>query len=316
MEDKCTDCHIVKKFPGKQTREFFSSHYHSKQLFLLKGLLRDRETTLEIKVKDRKGREAYIAPVKIVPSQIKRIRYNDLEAPSIQNVEVKEIKQAVFLEATLGWDTNEFSNSIVEYGSTEEYGRKEVEDDVFVRRHRVRIFGLKPGRRYHYRVISRDIFGNASASEDLVFDTSKKYVPEPVVSNTADIDINIISVEIFAMEDKMGAYVSVLTNKDAKAYLKLSEPVEMDKHGFGIVPPRVSQITVCIKCHEQGISHPVGIRSLSSKTRVPSELPTIEGGMITCTTCHYPHAGKLRYLSRLEGNRDLCVVCHTGAPYE
>ena len=110
-------------------------------------------------------------------------------------------------------------------------------------------------------------------------------------------------------------FIKLLTDKTVKAYLVVNESAEIGKHGFGLAPASVSQIDVCVKCHSQGASHPVGIKSNGPKTKIPSELPTIEGGMITCVTCHYPHGGEKKYFARLDFARDLCIACHTGEPY-
>ncbi|OGP25990.1 MAG: hypothetical protein A2067_00630 [Deltaproteobacteria bacterium GWB2_42_7] len=70
-----------------------------------------------------------------------------------------------------------------------------------------------------------------------------------------------------------------------------------------------------MRCHAQGASHPVGIMSKGPKTKIPAELPTVEGGIITCVTCHYAHGGNKRYFARLDFQRDMCMACHTGAPF-
>lgn len=69
-------------------------------------------------------------------------------------------------------------------------------------------------------------------------------------------------------------------------------------------------IDACLeRCHRQGASHPVGVTS-KGNIRIPNSLPTAEGNIMTCVTCHTPHGGKAKYLARIDFKRDICVLCH------
>jgi predicted CXXCH cytochrome family protein len=73
-------------------------------------------------------------------------------------------------------------------------------------------------------------------------------------------------------------------------------------------------IDACYQCHpaeELGVSHPVGVRP-SAKTVIPDDLPTLTGGILTCSTCHDPHGGIRRYFARKDIKKDICVSCHEG----
>ena len=83
-----------------------------------------------------------------------------------------------------------------------------------------------------------------------------------------------------------------------------------EKHGFGLVPARYSRIDVCYKCHPHDSSHPVGVKAESPKIKTPDGLPTIEDGVITCITCHYPHGGERVHFNRFDYKKDLCMKCH------
>lgn len=86
---------------------------------------------------------------------------------------------------------------------------------------------------------------------------------------------------------------------------------EDEKHGRGGLKGwREIGIDVCIKCHKQGASHPVGVKG-RGRIKIVNELPTGEGGVVTCVTCHTPHGGKKRYLGRLDFNKGICLLCHT-----
>lgn len=74
--------------------------------------------------------------------------------------------------ATIVWETNRETTSLVEYGPTTEYGKTTILDVSLERYHTVNLKGLEPNKTYHYRVISTDAFGNQAQSEDLTFDTT------------------------------------------------------------------------------------------------------------------------------------------------
>jgi phosphodiesterase/alkaline phosphatase D-like protein len=74
--------------------------------------------------------------------------------------------------ATIAWETNRETTSLVEYGLTTEYGKTTILDVSLERYHTVNLKGLEPNKTYHYRVISTDAFGNQAQSEDLTFDTT------------------------------------------------------------------------------------------------------------------------------------------------
>ena len=86
----------------------------------------------------------------------------------------------------------------------------------------------------------------------------------------------------------------------------------------GLKRDRELTITACSRpeCHPPaslGISHPVGVR-LKNRHRAP-DLPTLEGGIITCVTCHKPHSSRLEYLAQMELSKKICLTCHTEFNY-
>ncbi|HBR16774.1 MAG: hypothetical protein A3G39_04515 [Deltaproteobacteria bacterium RIFCSPLOWO2_12_FULL_43_16] len=315
-EEKCEQCHIIKGLKTGRTWEIVSPDAHKEQVFFLKDLSWDRKYKIDLKIRDNAGAEVLLSPVQFIPSQVANSVTKDQEAPFIKEAAVEEIKQAIFLEAAVKWETDKISNSIVEYGLTPQYGETAISDKVFVKEHKITLSGLKHSKQYHYRVLSRDIFGNIGVSNDFMLDTSiqiNKIDAAKVIDKTRPV---VKDVNIFRIKDAKDIYLKITSDRPIKAYLTANEPAEMDKHGFGLAPAGFSRINACVKCHSQGASHPVGIRSKGLKTtKIPAELPTIEGGMLTCVTCHYPHGGDKRYFARLDFQRDLCVACHTSAPY-
>ncbi|MDM7999348.1 MAG: fibronectin type III domain-containing protein [Dehalococcoidia bacterium] len=92
----------------------------------------------------------------------------DTAAPLIAEVSASDVTKS---GATITWTTNEPATSWVEYGLTEGYGLSTGADTSFVESHTVRLKGLKPGEVYHYRVISEDVAGNRTVSDDATFTT-------------------------------------------------------------------------------------------------------------------------------------------------
>lgn len=74
--------------------------------------------------------------------------------------------------ATITWNTDEVSDSQVEYGLTDSYGALSTLDPTLVRAHSVTLAGLQKNTLYHYRVISRDASGNLATSADQTFTTA------------------------------------------------------------------------------------------------------------------------------------------------
>jgi hypothetical protein len=73
--------------------------------------------------------------------------------------------------ATLGWTTNEPSDTQVEYGVTRSYGTMAPLNTTLTTSHRQVVTGLRPNTWYHVRLRSRDAAGNLSLSRDLRFKT-------------------------------------------------------------------------------------------------------------------------------------------------
>ena len=68
--------------------------------------------------------------------------------------------------ATIGWTTDEPSNSQVEYGLTNAYGSSTTLDAALVTSHSQALTGLASNTLYHYRVKSRDGGNNLTTSAD------------------------------------------------------------------------------------------------------------------------------------------------------
>jgi hypothetical protein len=72
--------------------------------------------------------------------------------------------------ATIGWTTNEPSDTQVQYGLTTSYGSTALNPALQTSHSQV-ISGLAPNTWYHFRVKSRDAAGNLGVSGDYRFKT-------------------------------------------------------------------------------------------------------------------------------------------------
>ncbi len=92
----------------------------------------------------------------------------DQEAPEITNVQVSSVTET---SVTVSWETDEDSDSLVNYGLQPDYGilRKPVAERTA---HTMTLEDLEPGRVYYFRVVSADEEGNQGISADYRVQTS------------------------------------------------------------------------------------------------------------------------------------------------
>ncbi len=102
-------------------------------------------------------------------------------SPTISAVTATNITSAT---AKVTWTTHEPSTSRVEYGLTTSYGSLTPLDATLVTSHTVSLSGLATNTAYHYRVRSKDAFGNESLGADKTFTTTAQDVTPPTVSIT------------------------------------------------------------------------------------------------------------------------------------
>jgi phosphodiesterase/alkaline phosphatase D-like protein len=103
----------------------------------------------------------------------------DTTAPLISAVQATNVTAN---GATIGWTTNEASDTQVEYGTTTAYGTSTTLNTALVTSHSQGLSGLAPSTLYHYRVKSRDGAGNLATSADFTFTTLAADTTAPVIS--------------------------------------------------------------------------------------------------------------------------------------
>src|SRR5262249_13431096 len=86
---------------------------------------------------------------------------------------------------TITWSTDELSDTQVDYGTTTSYGSSSVLSTTLTTTHKVSLSILTGGTTYHYRVKSRDAYGNLAVSGDYVFITNQTQPSLTLSSGTA-----------------------------------------------------------------------------------------------------------------------------------
>jgi hypothetical protein len=141
---------------------------------------------------------------------------NDKTAPIFVSGPI--VSQVTTTGATITWNTNEASDTQVEYGLTAPaYGTSSTLNATLSLVHTVVLSGLSMSTPYHYRVKSRDAAGNLATSGDLTFTTPASgdtvYPTVSIIAPTAG-DILSSTVPVFANADDNIKVVGVLFKVD------------------------------------------------------------------------------------------------------
>lgn len=111
---------------------------------------------------------AFILAISTPWSGLVLAQSDDKESPEITNVQVKDVTES---EVTVTWETDEKSDSLVNFGLQPDLGivRVPVADKV---KHSITLQNLEQGRVYYFRVVSADANGNQGISADYKVQTS------------------------------------------------------------------------------------------------------------------------------------------------
>lgn len=340
IEKQCDRCHVpsvstagavLESVPKSLAQPVVVSEpdYQAEHLVLLRGLEPRASYDVSVSLADSSGNIVSRAFPGVVPAEVQDVRTDDNRPPQILDVRVGPVTRQVFLETTVTWKTDEPATSWVEYGFSDGYDQHSAEDPALVKNHEVDLHELAEGKSYHLRVVSQDPFGNEAVSGAVAFDTltvlPAEGSGEPATSAENSGALQIERAEMFLLDSRLGFYVQASRlARITISYIKATEPtqtletatvVSADEEGHVALRDGVDlHIDACYQCHpaeDLGVSHPVGVRP-GPKTAIPDDLPTLEGGVLTCVTCHSPHGGVRRYFARKETSKDICVSCHEG----
>ncbi|HHL40059.1 MAG TPA: hypothetical protein ENJ37_06105 [Deltaproteobacteria bacterium] len=331
IQGNCTICHRVSTSPS---RRFGAAAGGTKTIKGPGGLRRryipvaaDKAGStyrVDLTIEDERGRVIGKAGFDLDPRSVSSSLKDDGREPRATDVKVVGVKQAVFIESVIDWKTDKAATSYIEYGPRDAVVlERSPAPQVYSKEHRAVLKGLK-AEVYRFRVVSTDIFGNRGVSKEYILDARKPRRLREKRNPGGGLEKPSLRAEDFVKVPATGLiHLLVRTRRPSRAVVRVSEAgapaagpgAAAGGHGATGSRSRYVQIDACLKCHSDGVSHPVAVRSDGRKTRIPPNLPTIEHGLLTCVTCHYPHGGDARHFSRLDKNRDLCVECHIGEPF-
>ncbi len=343
VDKECTTCHLGQESTlskrGKIiiTKEIavpiiFSGYSYLKENnVLVEDIIPEATYDINITVEDRIGRTLEKKYTGITPARLQDAMTDDMKSPVISGINIGPIKKEVFLETTIAWETDEPSTSCVEYGFSDQYGQLASKDTTaLTKHHTVTLYDLTGGKKHHFRVKSRDVSGNEAVSKDYVFNATVSQDSDDRATEKKTEELAIASQLVFVLGSKLGIYVETTTpakmtvecikvkTASAKTELLASPAASPDaqesindQHRYLVTKEELA-IKGCHRCHPPeilGVSHPVGVAQKGG-TNVPDYLPTLEGGVITCVTCHEVHGGNRKHFTRMDATKDLCNTCH------
>ncbi|MCK6561741.1 VCBS repeat-containing protein [candidate division KSB1 bacterium] len=162
---------------------------------MLTNLLADTTYHFRVKSKDAAGNLAVSGDFTFVTPAA------DVTPPVITNIAAGNLSDST---AQITWETNELSDSQVEYGLTAAYGALSLLDTSRVAQHAVMLANLLADTTYHFRVKSKDAAGNLAVSGDFTFVTPAGDVTPPVISNVRAGNITANSAEIRWRTSELG----------------------------------------------------------------------------------------------------------------
>ena len=122
----------------------------------------------------------------------------DTTAPTISGISATNLSES---GATLAWATNESADTQVDFGTSTSYGSSSTLDSTLATSHSVNLAGLTGNTTYHYRVRSRDAFGNLTVSGDATFTTSADSTA-PTISGVSTSNLTASGVTVAWTSDE------------------------------------------------------------------------------------------------------------------
>ncbi|HEX9505800.1 MAG TPA: LamG-like jellyroll fold domain-containing protein, partial [Acidimicrobiia bacterium] len=105
--------------------------------------------------------------------------------------------------ATIGWTTDESSDTRIDYGLSNAYGQSTALNTALVTAHSQQLSGLTASTTYHYRVRSTDAAGNPAISGDFTFTTAAPDTTPPVISAISSSGVTTTTATIGWTTDEL-----------------------------------------------------------------------------------------------------------------
>lgn len=317
---ECNTCHLKQEdaVRGKRTRKrriteptiLTNPGYLTEHDIFLKQLITRSCYDINLVFKNVSGNEVKAVLKCVIPARIRNRTQNDKKPPVISGIRVVQIEEAPFLSTTIMWDTDEPSTAFIEYGLSDQYGIQSSENIEMIKHHRANIYKLAQGKDYHFRIISRDMFGNQAVSEDCLFNTAK-ITRADVTEKGEPTKLMVNNMEIFMRRKRAKtSEISLYLETSRIANVTVVECKKVKDGCANLSVGKELTIDACRRCHPAeaiGLTHPVGVAAKPTTT-VPDYLPTLRGGIMTCVTCHFAHGGERKYFAR--SDKIGCKTCH------
>ncbi len=231
----------------------------------------------------------------------------DVTPPVISNIQVTKTDNS----ATITWETDELSNSVVDYGTDNNYGIN-VNDSVQTKTHSLTLTGLNSNVDYHFRVKSVDSSNNIASSLDQTFyiSVSTHQLPNNEwhqISLPMNPGTNNTVADVFG-DDGLGTYgtnwVVYLYDASNNAYVDLGENgILRQGVGYWII-----QLTGSIKT----LSMPTG--STPTLTALTTACPTGKCFEIPMVTAQISQWNMIGYPFNATGHFKNARIVTTGSP--
>ncbi len=312
VQDSCVLCHKIEERVDESKVVLWSSSFQSEGTVFIGSLDANKHHKISIEATNIYGKKSERKDISIKPMDKKALPVNTGPLKMISDVRIERITKGLFVEATINWNTNVPATSSIEYRlGNGKYRTMSSAGNLFTRNQSLIFNGLKHKSKYIFRVVSKDISGNVLKSTEYTLNTSDNIAYVNVPEEIKKLPTLITNLGVVKNENNNDYYIKVAANKPVqfKVWIKEVEE-ETERPCVDFVSTRFSTIAICIKCHQQNSSHPVGVRSKNPKIVVSDNLPTIENGLLTCVTCHYAHGGKTEYYLRVKFTEEICAKCH------
>ncbi|MEN8134802.1 MAG: cytochrome c3 family protein [Thermodesulfobacteriota bacterium] len=247
--------------------------------------------------------------------------------PKIYNVTVPEVKKGIFLSASISWQTDRPTGSMITYGVGKLQQNTPLNNRLQTE-HLETLSSLEADQTYRFRITAEDAIGNRTDSDIFKFSTTttfSKLAKKPVPKDCCLVAPLGLKSKFFRKGDRYLVNITVI--RPVKLLFALlgqkcpiteapNEPETLDeqpqttKH---IITNKEETTTfiICKTCHRDFICrHPVNVYPKRGM-KVPSDYPTMADGRVSCISCHAPHASDHQYRMIKDHRQELCIGCHS-----
>lgn len=163
LTDEATDTFVDFGTTISYGQEIASDSFGRRHRVVLPSLTPGTVYHYRVSASDRSGNEPVVSRDLVLKSR----EAGDVRPPRLRGIAVRKVTST---SALVEWRTDEPSDGFVDFGPSSTYGRQAGSSELR-RKHQVLVSDLDSGTRYHYRVRSADLAGNASESADLTWRT-------------------------------------------------------------------------------------------------------------------------------------------------